>query len=77
MDGNISQSTRVNIVSRVSGPRGSRSADVNLDIFVRGRRFGPVVPLSEVPAVGVTELGERAVVVIYYRASAIFVLGEM
>ena len=56
--GDASQRRRIDIVARVSGPRGSRSTDVNLDIFVGRSSLGPVVPLAEVPTVGVTELWE-------------------
>ena len=77
MDCDVSQRSRVNIIARIRGPWGCRSTDVNLDVFVGGHCFGPVVPLAKVPAVGIIKLGERTVVVIYYRVSGTFVLGDI
>ena len=60
----ISQRIHIDIGTRVSCRRGSRSTDVNLDVLVGRLRFGPVVPLIKVPAVGIVEVGDSAIVVI-------------
>ena len=62
-DRNLAERSCVD-VPRASSRRGSRSTNVDLDIFVDRDCLCPSVPLVEIPCVGVVEVCQAAEVVV-------------
>lgn len=73
-DSYFSQGVDINIVGRISGLRGCRGTDINLDLLV-DRTFGPIIPLIKIPGFGIlSKRGKRAIVVIYRHMLATFAI---
>ena len=62
-DRDAAEGRHVDVAGAGSGARGGR-ADVDLDVRVGGRVLRPVVPVGEVPVVGVVEVRQAAVVIV-------------
>ena len=60
---NLAKRSRVD-VPRAGSRRGSRSTNVDLDVFVYRDCLRPGVPLVEIPCVGVVEVCQTAEVVV-------------